>query len=342
MKVLYLHHNQPDYLAESLFHGLRTLLGKNCVDVPRYDSLYKPLTDKMRSKLRGNGFTLYGLLEDIPELAQERFFWQQDIDTYDLIVIANIWEQWQQFWSVLSQYKLNNIVVLDGADQPAFFPYASIKDKILNYPLSFLTPISKVKYFKRELMSGGYRYGIDKYLPSWLHSWLPVAENAIPISFSIPLEKITPIENMQKIKDFPIHIVDLEVAKNINEARFSELGSNTYFFQSENDYYQDLQQSRFGITTKRAGWDCLRHYELAANGCILCFRDIDQKPDTCAPHGLNESNCIIYNSYEDLMNKIHSLSPQKYLQLQHLTYDWIKNNSTIARAKLFLDSCFKN
>ncbi|MFM6082923.1 MAG: glycosyltransferase family 1 protein, partial [Dolichospermum sp.] len=88
--------------------------------------------------------------------------------------------------------------------------------------------------------------------------------------------------------------------------------------------------------------DCLRHYELAANGCILCFRDIDQKPDTCAPHGLNESNCIIYNSYEDLMNKIHSLSPQKYLQLQHLTYDWIKNNSTIARAKLFLDSCFKN
>ena len=59
MKVLYLHHNQPDYLAESLLHGLRTLLGKNCVDVPRYDSMYTPITDKMRSKLRGNGFTLF-------------------------------------------------------------------------------------------------------------------------------------------------------------------------------------------------------------------------------------------------------------------------------------------
>ena len=35
MKVLYFHHNQPDYLAESLLHRLRTLLGKNCVDVPR-------------------------------------------------------------------------------------------------------------------------------------------------------------------------------------------------------------------------------------------------------------------------------------------------------------------
>ena len=181
-----------------------------------------------------------------------------------------------------------------------------------------------------------------KYLPTWLHSWIPLAENAIPISFSIPLEKITPVENTQKIKDFPIHIVDLEIAKNINEARFSELGANTYFFESENDYYQDLQKSRFGITTKRAGWDCLRHYELAANGCVLCFRDIDQKPHTCAPHGLNESNCISYNSYEYLINKINSLSPQEYLKLQALTYDWIKNNSTIARAKGFLDSCFKN
>ena len=243
---------------------------------------------------------------------------------------------------MLSQYKLNNIIVLDAADQPAFFPYSSLKDKIQNYPLSFLTPISKVKYFKRELMSGGYIYGIDKYLPSWLHSWIPLAENAIPISFSIPSEKITPVDNIQKTKDFPVHIVDLEISKHIYEARFSGLGSNTYFFESENDYYQDLQKSRFGITTKRAGWDCLRHYELAANGCILCFKDLDKKPDTCAPHGLNESNCIIYNSYEDLINKINSLSPQEYLQLQALTYDWIKNNSTTSRAKEFINSCFKN
>ena len=340
MKVLYLHHNQPDYLAESLFHGLRCLLGKGCVDIPRYDSMYKPITEKMRSKLRGHGFTLYGLLEDIPELAEDRFFWKQDIDSYDLIVIANIWEQWQQLWTLLSQYKLNNIVALDGTDQPAFFPYASMKNRIQNCPLSFLTPVSKVKYFKRELMRGGYRYGIDKYLPIWMHSWIPLAENAIPISFSIPSEKINAVENTQKTKDFPIHIVDLEIANNIIASKFSGTGSDSYFFQSENDYYQDLQKSRFGITTKRAGWDCLRHYELAANGCILCFKNLNQKLSTCAPHGLNESNCIIYDSYEDLINKIQSISSQEYLQLQTMTYQWVKNNSTVARAKEFLDSCF--
>jgi hypothetical protein len=340
MKVLYLHHNQPDYLAESLFHGLRSLLGENCVDVPRYDSMYSPLTDKMRSKLRGHGFTLYGLLEDIPDLAEARFFWEQDINDYDLIIIANIWEQWQQFWTLLSQKKLNKIVVLDGSDQPVFFPYASIKQKLNNIPLSFFAPISEVKYFKRELMSGGYRYGIDRYIPNWLHSWIPLAENALPISFSIPDEKIKKTNDIQRTKDFPTHIVDLEVSENINGSNFSYKGSNTYAFVSESDYYNDLQKSRFGVTTKRAGWDCLRHYELAANGCVLCFRDLDLKPITCAPHGLNESNCITYNSSEDLRNKINSISSSEYLHLQNMTYNWIANNTTVVRARNFLQNCF--
>ncbi len=74
MKVLFFHHNQPDYLAEGLFHGLRSLLGKNCVDIPRYDSMYTPLTDSMKSKLRGNGFSLYKLLGEISELADKKYF----------------------------------------------------------------------------------------------------------------------------------------------------------------------------------------------------------------------------------------------------------------------------
>ena len=83
------------------------------------------------------------------------------------------------------------------------------------------------------------------------------------ISFSIPAEKI--------LTSAP----DERKAPAVRQPRrrpgsgAAQLGVETaYAFDDEADYYADLQQSRFGITVKRAGWDCLRHYEQAANGCV--------------------------------------------------------------------------
>jgi hypothetical protein len=284
MKVLFIHHNQPDYLAESIFHGLRTLLGKNCVDIPRYDSMYAPLTERLKSKLRGNGFTLYGLLEDIPELSEERFFWQKNLELYDLIIIGNIWFQWELFCKLTSLVDANKLVVLDGIDAPGIFPYTW---HLRKYPWSYFTPIWRFKYFKRELMGEGNSYGLAKLLPRYLRQWIPLPKNAIRASFSIPQEKIWKGDISEKTKDFPAYIVDPEVANNVYGSFYAAAGSDQYVFSSEDEYYNDLRQSRFGITTKRGGWDCLRHYELAASGCVLCFRELDLKPTTCAPHGLN-------------------------------------------------------
>ena len=72
------------------------------------------------------------------------------------------------------------------------------------------------------------------------------------------------------------HIVDEEVAERMGAA-------SSHVFEREADYYRDLQASRFGITTKRTGWDCLRHYEIAANGAVPCFRDLDRKPPPLRP-----------------------------------------------------------
>ena len=333
MKVLFLHHNQPDYLAESLFHGLRNLLGKNCVDVPRYDSMYAPLTDRMKSKLRGHGFTLYGLLEEIPELAEARYFWQKDLGDYDIIVIANIWVQWQTLWELSSLVEPEKLVILDGHDTPTFFPYTSLSWRLRKCPWSYFTPISRFKYFKRELIGEGCSQGLNKFLPSYLQQWMPIPRNSNSISFSIPEQKVWQGDVSLKTKDFPKHIVDPEVAGNVSD------GSEEYVFSSEAEYYNDLRMSRFGITTKRAGWDCLRHYELAANGCVLCFRDLDLKPSNCAPHGLNESNCIVYHSFNKIQKKILSLTIVEYSQLQQMTYQWITLNTTMVRAKDFLEAC---
>jgi len=334
MKILFLHSNQPDYLAESLFHGLRTLLGKNCVDAPRYDSMYLPLTNSIRSKLRGHGFTLYGLLEEIPELAEERYFWQKDLDDYDIIVIANIWFQWQTLWELSSLVQPEKLVILDGHDTPAIFPYASLSWRLRECPWSYFTPISQFKYFKRELIGEGFSQGLDKFFPRYLRQWIPLPKNSNLISFSIPKQKIWQGSMSRKTKDFPKHIVDPEVSANVSDS------SEEYVFSCEAEYYEDLRMSRFGITMKRAGWDCLRHYELAANGCVLCFRDLDLKPSTCAPHGLNESNCIVYHNFNELKEKISCLTSVEYSRLKEMTYQWITLNTTVARAKEFLEACF--
>jgi hypothetical protein len=60
--------------------------------------------------------------------------------------------------------------------------------------------------------------------------------------------------------------------------------TSTYIFSEEAGYYADYQQSVFGRTCRKAGWDCLRHYEILANGCIPFFTDLDQCPSTTMTH----------------------------------------------------------
>ena len=57
--LLFLTPGIEDYLADSLFHGLRTVLGERCVDWPRRDPLYADFPAERRARLYGNGSTLY-------------------------------------------------------------------------------------------------------------------------------------------------------------------------------------------------------------------------------------------------------------------------------------------
>lgn len=50
---------------------------------------------------------------------------------------------------------------------------------------------------------------------------------------------------------------------------------DTYIYTKEDDYYRDYQRSLFAVTCKKAGWDCMRHYEILANGCIPYFLNLD-------------------------------------------------------------------
>lgn len=58
----------------------------------------------------------------------------------------------------------------------------------------------------------------------------------------------------------------------------------TYIFGTEAAYAADYQSSVFGYTWKKGGWDCLRHYEILANGCIPWFRDLASCPADTLTH----------------------------------------------------------
>ena len=116
-------------------------------------------------------------------------------------------------------------------------------------------------------------------------------------------------------------------------------GQTSYAFADQDAYYADVRASRFGITTKREGWDALRHYEIAAAGAVPFFRALHTKPPGCAPYGLDATNAIDYADADDLLAQVAALSDAEYATLQRGAIAWAHANSTVARARWFLAEC---
>ncbi len=104
--------------------------------------------------------------------------------------------------------------------------------------------IDKCVYFKRE---------IQEMLPG-LH----------PISFAMPIEKTNALYREK------VNLI----------APMDPRNKASYIYNDEKSYYEQYAESLFGITMKKNGWDCVRHYEIIANNCIPLFLDIDG----CPPH----------------------------------------------------------
>lgn len=108
--------------------------------------------------------------------------------------------------------------------------------------------IHEAIYFKRELFTND--------------------NNIHPISFAVPEELI-----VDKIPD-----------KSKDFGHIDPNNRSTYIFNDEASYYKDYQDSYFGWTQKKAGWDCLRHHEILMNGCFPAFRDYENIPQNILMH----------------------------------------------------------
>ena len=140
---------------------------------------------------------------------------------------------------------------------------------------------SNFRYYKRELISKN-------------------TNTAYPISFSFP-------EHFDNFK-----ITDIKKKLNIlapMDPRFS----NSYIFDEEN-YYKQYANSIFGTTTKKGGWDCLRHYEIIAAGCLPYFPGIEKKPSTIMTNYPVELQIRINDIFESII-----LSDENIDSLERLT-----------------------
>jgi hypothetical protein len=329
-RILFLTPNHEDYLADGLFHGLRTILGPDVIDFPKREFAYDSYPAAGRGALYGHGFSLYTLLEDIP-IDRNRLFHRAMEGEFDLVVFADIWGNFGTFVQLAPELSGRTpIAVLDGADRPEPYPYAGLWWRKRVW---WMLPRAhrRALYFKREITPWTGTFRAYLTLPPRLASKLPSIRRMREISFSFPEQKIVR-EPPAKDRLIASHVVDPEVAERIG-------AQTSYAFADEHDYYSDLQRSRFGITTKRAGWDCLRHYEQAANGCVPCFRALDRKPSRCAPHGLDETNCVIYNDPGDLLRRLETMEEATYLSLQQGAIAWARANTTRRRAEQFLRAC---
>jgi hypothetical protein len=112
---------------------------------------------------------------------------------------------------------------------------------------------------------------------------------------------------------------------------------STYIFKNKEKEYNDMyKKSRFALTKKKGGWDCLRHYEILMNGCIPLFENLNNCPSytmTTYPKHLNAQAYDLYNNWienDEFINKYNELL-NKYLE-------HTRNNCTVTQqTKYFLN-----
>jgi hypothetical protein len=89
--------------------------------------------------------------------------------------------------------------------------------------------------------------------------------NIIPLPYAIPDEYI--------VTDVPAK------TRIFSEVQPGNRSNYCYGPGEEEAYHEQYRTSRFAYTERKGGWDCLRHYEILAAGCIPVFKDLEACPD---------------------------------------------------------------
>lgn len=141
-----------------------------------------------------------------------------------------------------------------------------------------------------------------------------------PITFSIPEEKI--IKNLSLLKT---QIISKLIPGN----------TSTYIYDTEEAYYNEYKTSFFALTTRKAGWDCLRHYEIIANGCIPYFPNIEDCPPKTMyllpKNLLIKANKLFYKFINIHIKELTNENLNEYVLLLTELVEYLKNHLTTTK-----------
>lgn len=114
---------------------------------------------------------------------------------------------------------------------------------------------------------------------------------------------------------------------------------STYIYNTEEEYYNEYKSSLFATTTRKSGWDCMRHYEILACGAIPYFPNINNCPkNTMAllPKHLIKSANILFEEYKN--KEINDTDNELLRSLIRSLLDYTRNNlTTVNLAKYILN-----
>lgn len=212
---------------------------------------------------------------------------------FDYIIYGSIWRCNYYLDLVLSVYPRNRVCFIDGEDEP----YRVYDAKSLGIP-----------YFKRELSDD--------------------LEGIYPISFGFPTSLIS--INKDKIRD---HSIVMPLDSPADYMCAAGKLRNGYIYNNQEEYYDDYNKSRFGITCKKGGWDCLRHYEIMAQGCIPKFLDLADCPKNSM---VNFPKDICLNVLKDLETESCDVVYDRHID--NLMSHFVNHNTTLALAKYVINT----
>jgi hypothetical protein len=310
MKILYLTTPAEDYLGDNILYGLRQKYGSDVIDYPKKEVMYSSC-QKPNHEIYGNGFTLY---KRLPEVTIDR---SDDVmglmfgNQFDLVVFSDIWRMQQVFahFTVYRYFEKTKakFAFLDGTDDG--FP-------------TIYDAFHRGTYFKRD---NPFRYPEIKI-----------------IGLSIPAAKLLKAKPEKK-KQFTRYVQCDEAYK----LDVIQQHSSTKRFESEDEYYQDLADSRYGITMKKSGWDVPRHMENASQWAVNCIYakgwewdgvDWEARDSSTHPLGLIDmQNCIVWHDAKELDEKIGIIeSTGVYSQLSESSRAWVETKTCEAMTDYFL------
>lgn len=286
-----------DYLDECVLIGLKELFGSQVVDVNKKLSLYTDYPDEMKYRLYGRGYTLTQNIE--PHECD-----RDDIENkirnkfYDYVVYAKIENCNDYFDLVYEHYPKNRIALLDGGDWMNIHPSVTYD----------------TMFFKRECFLGMSNVNYSRYF-----------NNIKPISFAFPTKRVTRNHNKSKLLS-TINPLD-------RTTYFDKDNPSEYKFKTEKEYYEEYQSSRFAITCQKAGWDCLRHYEIIGNGCIPLFHRVENAP----PGTISMLPRRLFLQIRTMWENNRDYLIENYDEYFERLFDhFINNNTTIKLAEYFM------